>query len=58
MATGMVVQPGPYCCMDMLRLADFVPSFEQWNIRTRIEEKPLPDSTLLTRLSDDSECRH
>jgi len=57
-ATGMVVQPGAYCCMGMLRLADFAPSFEQWNIRTRIEEKPLPDSAQLTQLSDHSECRH
>jgi hypothetical protein len=32
------VQPGAYCCMGMLRLADFVPLFEEWNIRTRIEE--------------------
>jgi hypothetical protein len=38
MATGMAVQPGAYCCMGMLRLADFVPLFEEWNIRTRIEE--------------------
>lgn len=38
LATGMTAQSGAYACMGMLGLADFVPSFERWRIRTRVEE--------------------